>query len=385
MPRTRPRPCTLAPTLSVMLVAACYAGTPGGDGTTGMTGGLTTLTAAATEVTTSMSSGTGDGITTGSPTSVTGPTSAATDATMGETVGVTGGETGATEPVTSMTSMTTGAADTSETGIGETGQTDTGDPSTGDPSGEPGPSCGQLAAMLGWGDDALCEQNGDGICDGTGQPTWDCELCCDASALPTSGFGYPVGDLTTYPAGGWSIGQVLSHYYEVYGGRHLAHDVNHPQGGVATIDAPVHSVADGVVRYAGPNTSLYKHVVLIEHPVEGEDPVCSFYGHINAPVVTTGQMVKRGQQITSVMNWDLIENGAGNTHLHYGIIRKSLCDASAAAKGALICGYDEAGDNNVVDLASEPYSYQPVADLCGNAKYGDVYISPTKFIEAHHF
>ena len=101
--------------------------------------------------------------------------------------------------------------------------------------------------------------------------------------------------------------------------------------------------------------------------------------------VSTGDTVVRGQQVTSVMDWNLIFGGSANTHLHYGIIRKSLCDASSAANGALICGYDEAGPNGVVDLDSEPYSYQPIADLCGVSNYGDVFISPTKFIEDHHF
>jgi hypothetical protein len=251
-----------------------------------------------------------------------------------------------------------------------------------------GPSCGELAAAQGWGDDALCEQNGDGICKGTGQPTYDCERCCDGGGVPKSaGFGFPVGDLGTFPAGGWSIGQVMAHYLDGYGGRHLAHDVSHPGGGAATVDALVFAVADGLVRYAGPNNSQYKHIVLIEHTIDGEDPVCSFYGHINAPVVATGQMVKRGDPVTSVMNWDLISpgDGSGNTHLHYGIVRKSLCDASAAANGALICGYDKGGPNGVVDLASEPYSYQPVGDVCGDSGYGDVFISPAKFIADHHF
>lgn len=251
-----------------------------------------------------------------------------------------------------------------------------------------GPSCGDVAGANGWGDAALCEQNGDGICKGTGQPTYDCEACCDGGALPQSGgFGFPVGDLSSFPAGGWSIGQVMAHYLPGYGGRHLAHDVNDPGGGAATVNKPVFAVADGLVRYAGPNNSQYKHMVLIEHAVPGEDPVCSFYGHINAPVVKTGDVVARGQQVTSIMDWNLISpgDGSGNTHLHYGILRKSLCDASAAANGALICGYDKGGANDVFDLDSEPYSYQPVADICGDSGYGDVFISPAKFIADHHF
>lgn len=364
------RACSLAVRVGAspgaLLLLACYGGAAGPET---LSAASTTGVGPSADDPSGMSLGTDETSGASSPTSsggvtgehpTTGPgagTSAGPDATTGAL-----GSSGASGDTSSTT--TTGGDDTT-TGVG--------------------PSCGELAAMLGWGDDALCEQNGDGICEGTGEPTWDCERCCDASGLVKAGFGYPVGDLTSFPAGGWSIGQVMAHYLDSYGGRHLAHDVSHPDGGVATIDAPVFAVADGVVRYAGPNASQYKHVVLIEHPVDGEESVCSFYGHINAPVVTTGQQVTRGQQITSVMDWNLIAGGSGNTHLHYGILRKSLCDASAAAKGALICGYDEGGPSGVVDLDSEPASYQPVADICGDSNHGDVFLSPTKFIEAHHY
>lgn len=180
-----------------------------------------------------------------------------------------------------------------------------------------GPSCGEVATLNGFSD-PLCER-GDEVCEGTGAPTWDCTRCCDGAALPaTGGFGYPVGDLTSDPAGGWSIGQVMAHYLPDYGGRHLAHDVNHPDGGPATVGAPVHAVADGVVRYAGPNSSSYKNVVLIEHSAEdgGGEVVCSFYGHVDAPSVATGDVVTRGQQITRVKSWaECFEGGSVyNTH-----------------------------------------------------------------------
>lgn len=355
-----------------LLLLACYDGAAGPETASAATGATSGPTSVGSS---GLSLGTGSESDGGVPTTGTGGAASDTGASAGATsTGASAGtSTGAVDPSTGEL-----------TGPGTSTAAD--DTTTSDTTGPQGPSCGQLAGMLGWGDDALCEQNGDGICEGTGQPTWDCELCCDASAIPSQGgFGYPVGDLTSFPAGGWSIGQVMAHYLDSYGGRHLAHDVNHPNGGAATIDAPVHAIADGVVRYAGPNNSSYKHMVLIEHAVDGEDPVCSFYGHINAPIVATGQMVARGQQITTVMDWNLILGGSGNTHLHYGIIRKPLCDASAAANGALICGYDEAGPNDVFDLDSEPYSYQPIADICGDSNYGDVFISPTKFIEAHHF
>jgi hypothetical protein len=45
-------------------------------------------------------------------------------------------------------------------------------------------SCGGLAKMLSWGDDALCQQPGQDTCHGSGQPSSDCQLCCDESAAP---------------------------------------------------------------------------------------------------------------------------------------------------------------------------------------------------------
>lgn len=191
------------------------------------------------------------------------------------------------------------------------------------------------------------------------------------------GFGYPVGDKSTSPAGGWTVTQVLAHYYDAYGGGHLAHDI--AVGEAQTANAPVYSVADGVVRYAGPNASSYVHVVLIEHTYDG-GTICSFYGHLNAPNVGTGQMVARGDQVATILDQ------SGNSHLHYVLLSKQLCDASAAAGGALVCGYDGTqGFNGVTDLSNEPAVYTALPNVCGNQNYPDAFLSPTKFIDAHHF
>ncbi|MFO7562344.1 MAG: M23 family metallopeptidase [Enhygromyxa sp.] len=252
-----------------------------------------------------------------------------------------------------------------------------------------GPSCGDLAADNGW-DWASCEQNGNRACGGAGTPTYDCDYCCGAVDRPQpmgNGFGYPVGDKSSSPAGGWVVWQVMAHYWAAYGGRHLAQDIASAQGGVASVNAPVYSVADGVVRYAGPNGSSYKNVVLIEHDDGEGGKICSFYGHVNPPIVSTGQDVTRGQQVTSVRDWALCVDGgaSSNTHLHYVLVSKPLCDASAAANGSLMCGYDKGGPNNVVDLATEPYTYTAINDICGDHNYPDAFISPTKFIDDHHF
>ena len=247
-----------------------------------------------------------------------------------------------------------------------------------------GPSCGELADQQGW-EQASCEHAGNGACGGEGEPTWDCDHCCGEPPDEQTLFEYPVGDGSTYPAGGWQVWQVLGHYWGVYGGRHLAQDIAHPGGGVATVDAPVRAMADGVVRYAGPNGSSYRNVVLIEHDLGDGESICAFYGHVTAPLVETGQEVERGEQVTSVLDWALaIDGGASsNTHLHYVLLSKPLCDASAAANGALICGYDKGGPNAIETLDDEPLSYTAVADICGDHMYADAFISPTKFVEMH--
>lgn len=151
------------------------------------------------------------------------------------------------------------------------------------------------------------------------------------------GLGYPVGDKTSSPAGGWQVWQVLGHYWGAWGGRHLAQDLAAPFG-EETVGQPVYSVGDGVVRYAGPNSSTYKNVVLIEHDL-GDQVICSFYGHVTTPLVETGQAVSRGQQVTTVIDWAEAAGGPqSNSHLHYVLLSKAMCDVSANAGGTSICG-----------------------------------------------
>lgn len=200
------------------------------------------------------------------------------------------------------------------------------------------------------------------------------------------GFGYPVGDTTTSPAGGWSVTQVLGHYLNWGGfvGGHLAQDI--AAGSEAeTANAPVYSVADGVVLYAGSNGSTYVNVVLVQHDLGGGETLCSFYGHLGSVAVTEGQTIARGDHIANVLDWQATFGGA-NSHLHYVLLSQPLCDASDAANGALICGYDDtAGPNGITDLSNEPAVYTSVGDPCGTQNYPDAFLSPSQFIDAHHF
>lgn len=316
-----------------------------------------------------------------------------------------GAEAGATSTTGSSAATgegdASGGAPTGDTGAGPTGDAATGDasgpvePATGGPgeTGEPATGEATTAPPAGCGDvDYTGYCDGDLLvwCEDDMLKMVDCaadgRVCVYESdqvgyncVVPpgTGGFGYPVGDRSTSPAGGWVVTQVLAHYYDAFGGGHLAHDV--AIGEAETAGAPVYAVADGVVRYAGPNASSYVHVVLIEHAHDG-GAICSFYGHLNAPSVATGQMVARGDQVATILDQ------SGNSHLHYVMLSKQLCDASAAASGALICGYDGTqGFNGVTDLGNEPAVYTALPNVCQNQNYPDGFLSPSKFIDAHHF
>ncbi len=193
-------------------------------------------------------------------------------------------------------------------------------------------------------------------------------------------FGYPFGDKSTSPAGGspWRMFQVLGHYWEDWKGVHLAQDIG---GGAAF--SPVYAVADGLVRVSTTNTSSYKNVVLLEHDMGDGTKICSFYAHLDSRTVQTGQTVTRGQQIATLM-----DQGT-NTHLHYFFARPALCDRIANLNGAGACGYDGATSNPGVlhsDLSTEPPTYTAVGtDQWGCSAAGYEFISPSQFIDQHHF
>lgn len=341
--------------LILLLAAACYSGQPPQD----------SGTASTSTATTSSSGGSGD-TTSDLTTGVTASASASATSSSASTADAT------TDALTTAAGASTGPASTSAT-------TSTTDASTGGPAG-----CGDVdytgycdGTTLVWCEDAMlktknCADDGR-IC------VYQDDVVGYNCVFPGGGgFGYPVGDKSTSPAGGWVVTQVLAHYYDAYGGGHLAHDV--AIGEDQTRNAPVYAVADGTVLYAGPNASSYVHVVLIEHTYDGGQKICSFYGHLNAPSVAKGQQVARGDQVATILDQQ------GNSHLHYVLLAPDLCAASAAASGALICGYDGTkAYNGVDDLSNEPAVYTALPNVCGNENYPGAFLSPTKFIDAHHF
>lgn len=213
---------------------------------------------------------------------------------------------------------------------------------------------------------------------------------CDRESLRTK-FTYPVGDKTSWPAGGWDVWQVLSHHWDDQGGNHLAEDVS-VSGGEDAVDAPVYSVANGTVVFAKANASSYKNVVLIRHELEDGQEVCSFYAHVHNLKVTAGQFVAGGQQIAQVLDWeDAVTGGSSrNTHLHYVMLSGAYCDFVARTgtedfSGSGVCGYDKAPVHDLgwMDVDGAPETYTAVEDNCGAWRFEGGLISPSKFIEAH--
>jgi Peptidase family M23 len=229
--------------------------------------------------------------------------------------------------------------------------------------------CAKSGRACGWQDDAVgnnCLRGSSGGGDGS-----------------TLGFVYPVGDMTTYPAGGWAVSQVLGNWLNgttFYGG-HLAEDIFNPNG--ATANAPVYAMADGTVLYAGTNSSSYKHTVLIEHYLGNGERICSFYGHLWPPVVYSGEKVTRGQEIASVMDWTYYYPGYDNSHLHYVLVNSDVCDTAYYGSGG-VCGYDYTnGPNGITDLSNEPAVYTSIGDDCGTQAFPGGYIAPSQFVHEH--
>src|SRR5690606_15474612 len=96
--------------------------------------------------------------------------------------------------------------------------------------------------------------------------TIDCDFCC-ADAIVFDGFGFPIGDRRTSPAGGWSIVRGFSDNPK---NPHLGEDlsislVQDESTHRRTAGAPVSSVARGWVLFAGPVEGKLGETVFIEH------------------------------------------------------------------------------------------------------------------------
>jgi murein DD-endopeptidase MepM/ murein hydrolase activator NlpD len=108
----------------------------------------------------------------------------------------------------------------------------------------------------------------------------------------------PIGpDGVNYPAHNYGFGSRDG------GGRPTHHGDDYQN----LLGTPVLAVAQGVVEYAGPDSTImfgpqfdfYGNVVVIRHPFSDADgkPIFSLYGHLSKILVATGKAVKLGETI----------------------------------------------------------------------------------------
>jgi murein DD-endopeptidase MepM/ murein hydrolase activator NlpD len=96
---------------------------------------------------------------------------------------------------------------------------------------------------------------------------------------------------------------------------HTGADLNLDGSVIADKDAPVYSIGYGVVIWARWISSGWKNVIVVEHPVPGEDRVVwARYAHVGNLHVQEGQRVEPGQPIAAIG-----EYAPNNYHLHFDI------------------------------------------------------------------
>jgi murein DD-endopeptidase MepM/ murein hydrolase activator NlpD len=132
-----------------------------------------------------------------------------------------------------------------------------------------------------------------------------------------------------------------------YGYRlHSAVDLSYDSG--STIGAPVRAAADGTVACVV-NGWYPGSVVVLEHTLSSGAKLYTQYGHLNTSSLALGQVVNRGRQIGTVLQWP---DDASNTHLHFEV-RTFLnwSGGGCSGPGYAVSGYtpDQQGWLNPID------------------------------------
>jgi murein DD-endopeptidase MepM/ murein hydrolase activator NlpD len=96
---------------------------------------------------------------------------------------------------------------------------------------------------------------------------------------------------------------------------HTGADLNLAGGVLADKDAPVYAAAGGQVVWARFISPGWKNIIVIEHPVPGENRVIyARYAHVAHMRVQEGDLVRRGQPIATIG-----EYAPNNYHLHFDV------------------------------------------------------------------
>jgi murein DD-endopeptidase MepM/ murein hydrolase activator NlpD len=135
----------------------------------------------------------------------------------------------------------------------------------------------------------------------------------------------PIGNgFTSYWARSYSYGSTDKGSYPTHHGL----DMLNPEG------TPVLAAADGVVYYAGadqiygPRPDFYGNVVVIQHMMRDGDgqPIYTLYGHLSTVGVSTGQIVRTGEQVGLVGSTGV----ALGAHLHFEVRADKVEDYNAS-------------------------------------------------------
>jgi murein DD-endopeptidase MepM/ murein hydrolase activator NlpD len=127
------------------------------------------------------------------------------------------------------------------------------------------------------------------------------------------GFDFPVGKPN-------AEGYYKSRGLRLRAPQHFGEDWNGRAGGNSDLGDPVYAIADGIVTFAHNVQGGWGNVVITRHayrvPSSGLVKfIDALNGHLDKIMVTTGQVVKRGQQIGTLGH----NSGMYPAHLHFEI------------------------------------------------------------------
>ena len=152
--------------------------------------------------------------------------------------------------------------------------------------------------------------------------------------------------------------------------------------GANTAGTPVYAVADGVVARHNPGISYPGNVVMIRHRLPDGRDIYSMYGHVANVSVVQGQVVRRGQQIATVIGQSYVgrtpsQHPSNDSHLHFEM-RTFLDGTNIYVPATNAYGYNYPACTYAYPGRGYTYIIHP-----DDYPYPDAgYINPSEFIKA---
>lgn len=146
--------------------------------------------------------------------------------------------------------------------------------------------------------------------------------------LTYDGLDWPVGTaaeralaIANLP-GAWFDANPFTNYYEISAGKWNYHDGADLNKNIPVWNAdylePIYAIGNGVVTFVGPGGGTWGHIIDIKHPLPDGSFIVSRFGHVANPIVKTGDVVAKGQQVAQVGDGDGAYHVDG-AHLHWNI------------------------------------------------------------------